>query len=160
MLVVGRRGGGAAARVVGRGIRRSMAAGDEVARAQAAAGAGAAGEEVTLFDKIVSKEIPSTIVYEDDKALAFRDISPCAPTHILIIPKRKDGLSQLSKAQERHTMLLGHLMLVASKVAAQENLSQGYRIVVNDGKEGCQSVYHLHLHLIGGKQLGWPPGTS
>mmetsp|Transcript_50606 Transcript_50606/g.58022 ORF Transcript_50606/g.58022 Transcript_50606/m.58022 type:complete len:134 (+) Transcript_50606:43-444(+) len=117
-------------------------------------------EEDTIFGKIARKEIPSTVVYEDDKTLAFRDIEPQAPVHIVIIPKEKDGLSQLIKAEERHKEILGHLMYVAALVAKQEKLENGYRVVINDGKEGCQSVYHLHLHLIGGRQLSWPPGTG
>ncbi|KAL5719516.1 Histidine triad nucleotide-binding protein 1 [Ranunculus cassubicifolius] len=112
----------------------------------------------TIFDKIIKKEIPSTIVFEDDKVLAFRDISPQAPTHILIIPKVRDGLTGLSKAEERHTEILGHLLYTAKVVAKQEGLEDGFRIVINDGPTGCQSVYHIHVHLIGGRQMNWPPG--
>ena len=115
---------------------------------------------MTIFDKIVKKEIPSTIVYEDDISLAFRDISPQAPTHILVIPKNRDGLDKLSSAEERHKALLGHLLYVCSLVAKQEKLDEGYRIVINCDKHGCQEVFHLHLHILGGKQLTWPPGTS
>jgi histidine triad (HIT) family protein len=125
-----------------------------VAKAKEAAESGAP----TLFDKIVSKQIPSTVVYEDDKVLAFRDISPQAPVHIIIVPKDRDGLTQLSKAEERHTEILGHLMVTAAVVAKQEGLVDGFRLVVNDGPQGCQSVYHLHLHLLGGRQMNWPPG--
>ncbi|CAM6079938.1 unnamed protein product [Sphagnum tenellum] len=125
-----------------------------VAKAKEAAESGA----LTLFDKIVSRQIPSTVVYEDDKVLAFRDISPQAPVHIIIIPKDRDGLTQLSKAEERHTEILGHLMVTAAVVAKQEGLVDGFRVVVNDGVQGCQSVYHLHLHLLGGRQMNWPPG--
>lgn len=83
--------------------------------------------------------------------MAFRDVSPVAKTHFLVIPKNRDGLSQLCKAEERHRALLGHLMVVASRVARQEGLgATGYRTVINDGKHGCQSVYHLHIHVIGG----------
>ena len=115
----------------------------------------------TIFDKIVSKEIPAKIVWEDDAALAFRDISPVAPSHILVIPKVRGRLSQLSKATEEDKGLLGHLFWAASHVARLEGLAErGYRVVVNDGAEGCQSVYHLHLHVIGGEQLTWPPGTQ
>jgi len=113
--------------------------------------------EVTLFDKIVSKQIPATILYEDETALAFKDINPQAPIHFLVIPKNRDGLTQLSKATDRHEALLGHLFHVASKVALQEGCDKGFRVVTNDGVQGCQSVYHLHLHVFGGKQLGWPP---
>ncbi|KAL3715631.1 hypothetical protein ACJRO7_007373 [Eucalyptus globulus] len=90
--------------------------------------------------------------------LAFRDISPQAPTHILIIPKVKDGLSGLSKAEERHCEILGRLLYTAKLVAKQEGLEDGFRIVINDGPSGCQSVYHLHIHLLGGRQMNWPPG--
>lgn len=134
----------------------------------------------TLFDKIVAREIPADIIYEDDTALAFRDIAPTAPTcvssmvrlrrsfaltplhscrHFLVIPKDRDGLDQLSMAEERHEALLGHLMFVAQKVAKDEGLERGFRIVINNGEHGCQSVYHLHIHVIGGKQLSWPPGV-
>ncbi|XP_027358325.1 14 kDa zinc-binding protein-like [Abrus precatorius] len=112
----------------------------------------------TIFDKIINKEIPSTVVYEDDKVLAFRDITPQAPTHILIIPKVKDGLTGLSKAEERHCEILGRLLYTAKLVAKQEGLDDGFRIVINDGPKGCQSVYHIHVHLLGGRQMNWPPG--
>ncbi|GJN08012.1 hypothetical protein PR202_ga25896 [Eleusine coracana subsp. coracana] len=112
----------------------------------------------TIFDKIIKKEIPSTVVYEDEKVLAFRDINPQAPTHILLIPKVKDGLTGLSKAEERHVEILGHLLYVAKVVAKQEGLDDGYRVVINEGPSGCQSVYHIHVHLLGGRQMNWPPG--
>ncbi|KAJ4905082.1 HIS triad family protein 3 [Raphanus sativus] len=112
----------------------------------------------TIFDKIISKEIPSTVVYEDDKVLAFRDITPQGPVHILLIPKVRDGLTGLSKAEERHIDILGRLLYTAKLVAKQEGLAEGFRIVINDGPQGCQSVYHIHVHLIGGRQMNWPPG--
>ena len=119
----------------------------------------AATKEVpTIFDKIINKEIPATIIYEDEECLAFRDISPQGPVHFLVIPKKHDGLTQLSKAGPEHKALLGHLMYVAQLVAKQEKLINGFRVVVNDGIDGAQSVYHLHLHVIGGRQMGWPPG--
>ncbi|KAL5680205.1 hypothetical protein ACJX0J_006590, partial [Zea mays] len=90
----------------------------------------------TIFDKIIKKEIPSTVVYEDEKVLAFRDINPQAPTHILIIPKVKDGLTGLAKAEERHIEILGYLLYVAKVVAKQEGLEDGYRVVINDGPSG------------------------
>eukprot|EP00253_Pinus_taeda_P009209 PITA_09209 len=92
------------------------------------------------------------------KVLAFRDIAPQAPTHIIIIPKVRDGLTGLSKAEERHEDILGHLLYTAKVIAKQEGLSDGFRIVINDGPTGCQSVYHLHIHLLGGRQMNWPPG--
>ncbi|KAL5994974.1 14 kDa zinc-binding protein [Asimina triloba] len=96
----------------------------------------------TPFDKIIKKEIPSTVVYEDDKALAFRDIDPQAPTHILIIPKVKDGLTGLSKAEERHCEILGYLLYIAKVVAKQEGLEDGFRVVINDGPNGCTHSSH------------------
>ena len=95
-------------------------------------------EEVTIFDKIVAKEIPADVIYEDDKCLAFRDIAPVAKVHFLVIPKNRDGLTGISKAEDRHAELLGHLMVVCAKVAKQEGLGEsGYRTVINDGKQGC-----------------------
>ncbi|KAL6756490.1 kinase C binding protein [Haematococcus lacustris] len=128
----------------------------EVAAAQAAAPL-ADSEAPTIFDKIISKAIPANIIYEDEEALAFRDIAPQAPVHFLVIPKVRGGLTRLSKATEASKPLLGHLLYVAQLVAKQENLEPGFRVVINDGPLGCQSVYHLHLHVLGGKQLGWPP---
>jgi histidine triad (HIT) family protein len=137
-----------------------MADEEEAARAAAAHRAKEKAEagEPTIFDKIVSKQIPSKIVFEDDSVLAFRDVSPQGPVHIILIPKDRDGLTQLSKAEDRHERILGHLMVTAAKVARQENLEKGFRVVINDGPQGCQSVYHIHLHLIGGRQMNWPPG--
>ncbi|KAK9821290.1 hypothetical protein WJX81_000713 [Elliptochloris bilobata] len=135
-----------------------MASEVEAAQKAAAAQQHADGGTPTLFDKIINKQIPANIIYEDDTALAFRDINPQAPVHFLVIPKVRDGLTQLSKATEQQEQLLGHLLIVASKVAKQEGLDQGFRVVINDGRHGSQSVYHLHLHILGGRQLGWPPG--
>ena len=113
----------------------------------------------TFFDKLVKKEIPSTILYEDDKCMAFRDINPQGPVHFLVIPKNKDSLNRLSNAREDQKEILGHLMYTAQKVAHSEGLVPGgFRVVINDGPQGCQSVYHLHLHVIGGRQMEWPPG--
>lgn len=98
------------------------------------------------------------MVYEDDKVLAFIDVSPQAPKHIVIIPKFKDGLTRISKAEERHTEILGYLLYAAKLIAKQERLNDGFRIVINDGPKGCQSVFHLHIHLLGGRQMNWPPG--
>ncbi|XP_043240109.1 histidine triad nucleotide-binding protein 1-like isoform X1 [Amphibalanus amphitrite] len=130
--------------------RRAMS--DEVEKARAAKPA----PGPTIFDKIIDKSIPADIIYEDDQCLAFRDISPQAPTHFLVIPKKR--LSSLSDAEDADQQLLGHLMLVAKKTAAQEKLDNGYRLVINNGPDGAQSVFHLHLHVMGGRQMGWPPG--
>lgn len=111
----------------------------------------------TVFDKILSGEWTSTKVYDDDQCYAFRDINPQAPTHIVLIPKQRDGLTQLSKARQDQSPLLGHLLFVAQSIGKEE-CPQGFRIVINDGEHGSQSVYHLHLHILGGRQLGWPPG--
>lgn len=116
------------------------------------------GAPATLFDKIISKAIPADVLYEDELALAFRDINPAAPTHFLVIPKTRDGLTSLSKADPRHKEILGHLLFVAQHVAKEQGLESGFRIVINDGADGCQTVFHLHLHCLGGRQLGWPPG--
>ena len=130
---------------------------DEVAKAQEAAAS--APPETTIFDKIISKEIPATIIHEDEKCLAFRDVSPQAPVHFLVIPKVKGRLSRLCNAEESDTPLLGHLVYVASKVAKQEGLGEdGFRLVINDGPNGSQSVYHLHIHVLGARQMTWPPG--
>ena len=116
-------------------------------------------EEDTVFGKIARKEIPSNVVYEDDLVLAFRDISPQAPTHIVLIPKAKDGLTQLSRAEERHKALLGHLVYVAAEIARREGLAEdGWRLVINDGRNAGQTVFHLHVHILGGRELAWPPG--
>jgi histidine triad (HIT) family protein len=113
----------------------------------------------TIFDKILSGEWSSDKLYEDDQCLAFRDISPQAPTHFLVIPKHRDGLTQLSKClpKPEHKALLGHLLYVAQELA-QKECPEGFRIVINDGKDGAQSVYHLHLHVMGGRPMQWPPG--
>ncbi|EFN86168.1 Histidine triad nucleotide-binding protein 1 [Harpegnathos saltator] len=123
----------------------------EVEKAQSAAPGGD-----TIFGKILRKEIPCKFIYEDDKCVAFNDINPQAPVHFLVIPRKT--IQQLSKADDEDQNLLGHLMIVARKVAKQEGLKNGFRLVVNDGKHGAQSVFHLHLHVLGGRQLQWPPG--
>eukprot|EP00884_Botryococcus_braunii_P013186 jgi/Botrbrau1/21869/Bobra.0859s0001.1 len=115
---------------------RVMASEEAAAKAAAAAGA-ATSAAPTIFDKIVSKDIPADIIYEDDTVLAFRDINPQAPVHFLVIPKQHDGLTQLQKADESHEKLLGHLLFVAGKVAKQEGLEEGFRVVINDGPLGC-----------------------
>ncbi|XP_029294990.1 LOW QUALITY PROTEIN: histidine triad nucleotide-binding protein 2, mitochondrial [Cottoperca gobio] len=110
----------------------------------------------TIFSKVIDKSIPADIIYEDEKCLAFRDISPQAPVHFLVIPRVP--IPRISEAKDDDTELLGHLLVVAKNVARQESLNEGYRVVINDGKHGAQSVYHLHIHVLGGRQLKWPPG--
>ena len=113
--------------------------------------------EQTIFSRIINREIPADIVYEDDLCLVFRDIDPQAPVHLLIIPKEE--IVGLQTARPEHRDLLGHLLLVAHQVAVQENIGEsGYRCVINAGEDGGQEVQHLHLHLLGGRNLGWPPG--
>jgi histidine triad (HIT) family protein len=109
----------------------------------------------TIFGKIARGEAPAKVVYEDDRALAFHDASPQAPTHILVIPRRP--IEKLATAEENDESLLGHLLLVARKVAADAGL-EDYRLVVNNGRGAGQTVFHLHLHVLGGRPMGWPPG--
>ena len=111
---------------------------------------------MTIFSKILAGEIPSDKVYEDEKAYAFKDINPTAPIHFLVIPKQKD-IPQLRMAKEEHKEVLGHLMYVAGQLG-KEHCPDGFRVVVNDGPDGQQTVYHLHLHVIGGRKMKWPPG--
>ncbi len=112
--------------------------------------------EKNIFQRILDREIPADIVYEDEHCLAFRDIDPQAPTHVLVIPKRSvASLDDLTVADQE---LAGHLVLVAQRVAAAAGLSGGYRTVVNCGPDAGQEVPHLHLHVIGGRPLNWPPG--
>ena len=110
----------------------------------------------TIFGKIARREIPANVVYEDDLAIAFKDVNPQAPTHILVIPKQP--IPQLDAATEADRELLGHLLLTAKKVAQQAGLTNGYRLVINSGPDGGQTVYHLHLHILGDRPLLWPPG--
>ncbi len=110
----------------------------------------------TLFSKIIRREIPADIVYEDDLCLAFRDITPQAPVHILVIPKKP--IPKLADATSEDHALLGHLLMMVKNIAAQEGLTNGYRTVINTGEDGGQTVYHLHVHLLGGRSLSWPPG--
>ncbi|KAM9394138.1 putative HIT-like protein isoform 2-T2 [Pholidichthys leucotaenia] len=110
----------------------------------------------TIFSKVIDKSIPADIIYEDEKCLAFRDISPQAPVHFLVIPKVP--IPRISAAKDEDVEVLGHLLIVAKNVAKQEALNDGYRVVINDGKHGAQSVYHLHIHVLGGRQMSWPPG--
>ena len=112
--------------------------------------------EETIFSKIISRDIPADIVYEDDLCLAFKDITPQAPTHILVIPKKP--IPKLSEAAPEDKALLGHLLYTVSEIAREQKLENGYRVVINTGEEGGQTVFHLHLHLLGGRGLAWPPG--
>ena len=112
--------------------------------------------QITLFEKIINKEIPADILYEDDLSIVIKDINPQAPTHLLIIPKKV--IPKLSDAIEEDKQLLGHLMLVAGKMAEKLDLDDTFRLVVNNGAKAGQSVFHLHLHLLSGRRLNWPPG--
>lgn len=112
---------------------------------------------MTLFEKIVARQIPAKIAYEDDQVLAFHDIHPQAPVHVLIVPKK--AIPRIGLAGPDDQALLGHLFLKAAEVARQLGLAEsGYRLVVNHGRDGGESVPHLHCHILGGRALGWPPG--
>jgi len=110
----------------------------------------------TIFGRIIRREIPADIVYEDDSCLAFRDINPQAPIHVLLIPKKE--IARLADAQPEDQALLGHLLLAANKVARQLGVQDAYRVVVNNGAGAGQSVLHLHLHILAGRPMRWPPG--
>jgi histidine triad (HIT) family protein len=111
----------------------------------------------TLFEKIIAREIPAAIVYEDDLVVAFRDIKPQAPTHVLIVPRKP--IPRMSEAKPEDQQILGHLMLKAAEVANKLGLTQsGYRLVFNNGPDAGEAVPHLHCHILGGRHLGWPPG--
>jgi histidine triad (HIT) family protein len=110
-----------------------------------------------LFCRIVAKNIPADILYEDDQVVAFRDINPQAPTHILIIPRQH--IATLNAIESEHDSLLGHMVLTAKKLAAQEGISEnGYRLIMNCNDDGGQTVFHIHMHVVGGRRLSWPPG--
>ena len=110
----------------------------------------------TIFQKIIDREIPADIVYEDDQCLAFRDVAPQAPTHVLVIPKKP--IASIDQIAEEDAPLLGHLWQVIRKLAGELQLTEGYRVVVNCGVEGGQTVDHLHFHILGGRAMDWPPG--
>jgi histidine triad (HIT) family protein len=111
----------------------------------------------TLFEKIIAREIPAQIVYEDDLVLAFRDIKPAAPVHVLIVPKK--AIPRIAEAAAADHQVMGHLLLKAAQVAAQLGLNEtGYRLVINNGPDGGESVPHLHCHILGGRRMSWPPG--
>lgn len=111
----------------------------------------------TIFEKIIAREIPADIVFEDDKSLAFRDINPQAPTHILLVPKTP--IPRLAEAKSDDHALLGHLLVKAAEVAEKAGIAKsGYRLVINSGPDGGESVPHLHVHILGGRYMKWPPG--
>jgi histidine triad (HIT) family protein len=110
----------------------------------------------TLFEKIIDKEIPAAFVYEDEHCVAFKDINPAAPTHVLLVPRKP--IAKLSDAGAADQALLGHLLLTAGKLAQQLGVGDAFRIAINNGAGAGQSVFHLHLHILGGRSLKWPPG--
>ena len=114
-------------------------------------------QEKTLFEKIRDREIPADIVHEDDHCLAFRDISPQAPVHILVVPKKP--VPRIAAADNDDATLLGNLLIAAAAVARQQGIADsGFRLVINNGRDGGETVPHLHIHLLGGRTLDWPPG--
>jgi histidine triad (HIT) family protein len=110
----------------------------------------------TLFQKIADREIPADLVYEDDLCIAFRDVNPQAPTHILVVPRKP--IPSLDDLTDDDEALMGHLFVVAQRIASSEGLGNGYRTVINCGPDGGQSVDHIHVHLLGGRKMNWPPG--
>ena len=110
----------------------------------------------TLFTKIINREIPADIVYEDDQCIAFRDISPQAPLHVLIVPKQV--IPKIADAKADDQALLGHLLLKAGDIAKQEGYADDFRLIVNNGEGAGQTVFHLHIHILGGRNFSWPPG--
>lgn len=111
---------------------------------------------MTIFEKIIRREIPAKIIHEDDDVLAFHDVNPQAPVHVLIVPKRV--IPRLAEAEESDAAVLGKLLLAARKIASELGLTGGYRIVINNGPDAGESVPHLHVHLLGKRSLAWPPG--
>ena len=110
----------------------------------------------TIFSKIIAKEIPAEILYEDDLCLAFNDVNPQAPMHFLIIPKKP--IVKVSEAENDDQALLGHLLLKAGEIAADQGYADNFRLVVNNGEDAGQTVFHLHIHVLAGRPLSWPPG--
>jgi histidine triad (HIT) family protein len=111
----------------------------------------------SIFSKIIAREIPANIVFEDDRCLAFRDLQPQAPVHILVVPKKE--IPRVAATELADEPLLGHLIRVAQMVAKSEGLHEsGFRLVINNGPDGGESVPHLHIHVLGGRQMDWPPG--
>ena len=110
----------------------------------------------TIFGKVISREIPANIVYEDEHCLAFTDINPQAPTHVLLIPRKE--IPRLVDATPEDKAVLGHMMVAAGEIARKLGVGDAFRLVVNNGADAGQSVFHLHMHILGGRRLGWPPG--
>jgi len=110
----------------------------------------------TIFSKIINREIPADIVYEDDQCLAFRDINAQAPVHILLVPKK--SLAMLTESTGDEQSLLGHLLLTAGKIAKDEGYGDAFRLVINNGENAGQTVFHLHIHILAGRNFSWPPG--
>ena len=113
-------------------------------------------EVATIFGKVIAREIPADIVYEDERCLAFRDINPQAPTHVLVIPKKE--IPRLIDATAEDEALLGHMMMTAGKIARELGVGEAFRLVINNGADAGQSVFHLHMHILGGRGFKWPPG--
>lgn len=110
----------------------------------------------TIFQRIIDREIPATIEHEDEHCIVFRDIQPQAPVHLLIVPKKL--IARVDQAEAADAAVLGHLLLTARDVAKKLNLARGFRLVINNGPDACESVPHLHVHLLAGRQMSWPPG--
>lgn len=110
----------------------------------------------SVFARIIDRSVPADIVYEDERVVAFRDIHPRAPVHILVVPR--EPIATLNDADDSHEALLGHMMLTAARVAREAGLEKGYRLVMNCREHGGQTVWHLHLHVLGGRPMKWPPG--
>jgi histidine triad (HIT) family protein len=110
----------------------------------------------TIFKRIIDKEIPASVIYEDDRCVAFRDINPQAPVHFLVVPRKE--IPSLAAAHDDDAAILGRLLTVARRLATQLGLTNGYRVVINSGPDGGQTVDHLHLHVLGGRRMEWPPG--
>jgi histidine triad (HIT) family protein len=111
----------------------------------------------TLFEKIIAREVPGTVVYEDDLVVAFQDVRPQAPVHVLIVPRKP--IPRIAEAKPEDQLVIGHLLLKAAEVAGKLGLTQsGYRLVFNNGPDGGEAVPHLHCHILGGRRMGWPPG--
>ncbi len=110
----------------------------------------------TIFGKIIKREIPADIVYEDEQCLAFRDVNPQAPMHILVIPKQE--IPKVADASQDDKQLLGHLLTTAAEIANKEGYGDGFRLVINNGEKAGQTVFHMHVHILGGRPMSWPPG--